>query len=191
SFASSGVMIVSAGPSDDIRMRTWPLCVGCTTTLVSYTLVTPHTVSLDAKFSGKGPGFCVLRVSLQCLTDTRQMHVGVPLYREHEVLVRLVAVPAAAIMWCNLVVPARFGKAFISHASHHASPRTLAKTSRNQASANSSSALYVRTGPPSSALCSSPRRLGLVPRVDCQLGRAYTTVMTHQPPSRMRDKQTQ
>src|SRR5690606_37908198 len=29
------------------------------------------------------------------------MHVGVPLYREHEVLVRLVAVPAAAIMWCN------------------------------------------------------------------------------------------
>src|SRR5690606_28919941 len=62
----------------------------------------PHTVSIDAKFSGKDPGFFVLRVSLQCLTDTRQMHVGVPLYREHEVLVRRVAVPAAAIMWCNL-----------------------------------------------------------------------------------------
>src|SRR5690606_3600008 len=97
-------MIVSAGPSADTTMRTWPLCVGCTTKLVSYTLVTaPHTVSLDAKFSGKGPGFCVLRVSLQCLTDTRQMHVGVPLYREHEALVRLVAVPAAAIMWRNLL----------------------------------------------------------------------------------------
>src|SRR5690606_4989977 len=86
---------------------------------------------------------------------------------------------------------AKLGKTVGNQLSHHASPRTLAKTSRNQASANSSSALYVRTGPPSSALCSSPRRLGLVPRVDCQLGRAYTTVMTHQPPSRMRDKQTQ
>src|SRR5690606_7870638 len=141
SLASSGVMIVSAGPSADTTMRTWPLCVGCTTKLVSYTLVTaPHTVSLDAKFSGKGPGFCVLRVSLQCLTDTRQMHVGVPLYREHKVLVHLVAVPAAAIMWCNLVVPAQFLQAVRCQVSHHASPRTLARTSRNQASANSSSA---------------------------------------------------
>src|SRR5690606_34200608 len=51
---------------------------------------------LHAEFAGKGPGFGVLRVSLQCLTDTRQMHVGVPLYREHKVLVRLVAVPASA-----------------------------------------------------------------------------------------------
>src|SRR5690606_35044062 len=40
SLASSGVMIVSAGPSADTTMRTWPLCVGCTTKLVSYTLVT-------------------------------------------------------------------------------------------------------------------------------------------------------
>src|SRR5690606_2201415 len=39
SLASSGVIYACAGPSDDIRMRTWPLCVGCTTTLVSYTLV--------------------------------------------------------------------------------------------------------------------------------------------------------
>src|SRR5690606_29480971 len=31
SLASSGVMSVSAGPSDDTTMRTWPLCVGCTT----------------------------------------------------------------------------------------------------------------------------------------------------------------
>src|SRR5690606_4863838 len=55
----------------------------------------------------------------------------------------------------------------------------------------SSTILYVWTGPDRASLCSSPRRTGLVPRVDCQLGRAYTTVMTHQPPSRMRDKQTQ
>src|SRR5690606_30097110 len=68
----------------------------------------PHTGSLDTEFSGKYQGFGVLRVSLQCLAYTRQMHVGVPLYREHKVLVHLVAVPAAAIMWCNLVVPAQF-----------------------------------------------------------------------------------
>src|SRR5690606_10965943 len=54
----------------------------------------------DAEFAGKDPGFVVLRVSLQYLTDTRRMYIGVPLYREHEVLVRLMAVPAAAIMWC-------------------------------------------------------------------------------------------
>src|SRR5690606_25256883 len=40
SLASSGVIYACAGTSDDIRMRTWPLCVGCTTTMVSYTLVT-------------------------------------------------------------------------------------------------------------------------------------------------------
>src|SRR5690606_40654366 len=68
------------------------------------------------------------------------MHVGVPLYREHEVLVRLVAVPAAAIMWCNLAVPAQLLQAVRCQVSHHASPRILARTSRNQASANSSSA---------------------------------------------------
>src|SRR5690606_16912865 len=129
SRASSVVMSVSAGPSADTTMRTWPLCVGCTTTMVSYTLVTaPYTGSLDTEFAGKDPGFGVLRVSLQCLTDTRQMHVGVPLYREHEVLVRQAAVPAAAIMWCNLVVPAQLGKALRCQVSHHASPRTLAST---------------------------------------------------------------
>src|SRR5690606_28744994 len=68
------------------------------------------------------------------------MNVGVPLYREHEVLVRLVAVPAAAIMWCNLVVPAQLLQAVRCQVSHQASPRALARTSRNQASANSSSA---------------------------------------------------
>src|SRR5690606_36562655 len=77
---------------------------------------------LHAEFSGKDPGFCVLRVSIQCLTNTRQMHVGVPLYREHKVLVHLVAVPAAAIMWCNLVVPAQLLQA-VSHR-HPAPPPT-------------------------------------------------------------------
>src|SRR5690606_15065652 len=77
---------------------------------------------LHAEFEGKGPSFGVLRVSLQCLTDTRQMHVGVPLYREHAVLVRLVAVPAAAIMWCNLVVPAQLCEAFGVHVRHRHAP---------------------------------------------------------------------
>src|SRR5690606_32774709 len=54
-------------------------------------------------------------------------------------VVVLEAIKAAAIMWCNLVVPAQFGEAFGSHACHHSSPRTLARTSRNQAFENSSS----------------------------------------------------
>src|SRR5690606_5902520 len=141
-------MIVSAGPSADTTMRTWPLCVGCTTKLVSYTLVTaPHTVSLDAKFSGKGPGFCVLRLSLQCLTDTRQMHVGVPLYREHKVLVRRVAVPAAAIMWCNLVVPAQLLQAVRCQVSHHASPRTLFASRCLSAAATKHPAAHMGSAP--------------------------------------------
>src|SRR5690606_39005607 len=39
SLAWSGVMSVSAGPSDDTTMRTWPLCVGCTMTVISVMLV--------------------------------------------------------------------------------------------------------------------------------------------------------
>src|SRR5690606_2185254 len=39
SLASSGAMIFSAGPSADTRTRTWPLRVGCTTILMSYTLL--------------------------------------------------------------------------------------------------------------------------------------------------------
>src|SRR5690606_36805951 len=47
SLASSGDISFTDGPSDDTRMRTWPLRVGCTTKLVSYTLVTapPHRQS--------------------------------------------------------------------------------------------------------------------------------------------------
>src|SRR5690606_34860549 len=40
SLASSGVIYASDGPSAETTTRTWPLCVGCTTKLVSYTLVT-------------------------------------------------------------------------------------------------------------------------------------------------------
>src|SRR5690606_34979268 len=39
SLASPGGMSVSAGPSADTTMRTWPFCVGCTMTVISVMLV--------------------------------------------------------------------------------------------------------------------------------------------------------
>src|SRR5690606_11760629 len=53
SFASSGVMIVSAGPSADTTMRTWPLCVGCTTTVISE--VMPAITPQDRKSTRLNP----------------------------------------------------------------------------------------------------------------------------------------
>src|SRR5690606_15047136 len=101
--------------------------MGC---ICSATVTAPHTGSLDTEFSGKYQGFGVLRVSLQCLADTRQMHVGVPLYREHKVLVHLVAVPAAAIMWCNLVVPAQFCQSLRCQVCHrHSAPPVISTPS--------------------------------------------------------------
>src|SRR5690606_973516 len=104
--------------------------MGC---ICSATVTAPHTGSLDTEFSGKYQGFGVLRVSLQCLADTRQMHVGVPLYREHKVLVHLVAVPAAAIMWCNLVVPAQFCQSLRCQVCHrHRPPPAISVATGNR-----------------------------------------------------------